>query len=360
MAKSAASWPDNLSFPKKIIAYRPDALAPHQGMLVDFLKAEIGDQTCIVVRTIPTGTLARLGLIFRVAWDALLNRGAVLYFGSFLSVIYAAVPILMLHRKWIYHSQDWITDGSGLAAKLEPWVVKSAPVVLWNEPNRAAKAREEAGRANGIFVLPTYLPSDYPVPMPARSIRDDIAKRAGVSADEMVIVFAGGGYSKARLSDQFVKATRGLDDNAVFVFTGATRVPAALTHSKIIDLGMLDYDDMIETMASSDIGMLLYDYRGSFGNRHQQPGRLTEYAKGGLAMIATPFGDSDRLARETKFCLVVEGYSVPELHDALSTMIDRIRSGAAQRSEISQFAARDMAYENFARPIMGKVFGQLC
>lgn len=334
--------------PRRIIAYRPEALAPHQGMLVDFMKERVPASTRIVERIIPTGRLARLLFAVRVALDALLFRRAVLYFASFVSAAYAIIPGLLGHRRYIYHSQDWIADTGNLPSRLEPKVVKSAPVVIWNEANRAARAREVSGRDGEILILPTYLPAAHAVPRRSDGIRREIAELAGVPAEGMVIVFAGGGYSDGRLSAQFVEALGELDRSVVAVFTGATRLPPECTAPNLVDMGLLPFERMLAVMASSDIGLLLYDYADSFGHTNQQPGRLTEYLKGGLALIATPFGDARRLASETGFCTVVQGYDVVELRQALMEMADRIRSGAVSRDEIREYVARHMAYEPFA------------
>ncbi|KPF63280.1 hypothetical protein [Porphyrobacter sp. AAP60] len=345
--------------PRQIIAYRPEALAPHQGLLVDFMKQQLPSATRIIERTIPTGRLARLLFAVRVALDALLFRRAVLYFASFVSVVYATIPLWLGHRRYIYHSQDWIADLESLPARLEKRVVKRAPVVIWNEAARAARAKELAGRSDEILVLPTYLPAAHEVPKRCEDIRNQIAELAGASVEDMVIVFAGGGYSVGRLSAQFVEAAVELDRNIVAVFTGATKLPPDCAAPNMIDMGLLPFDRMLAVMASCDIGLLLYDYADSFGHTNQQPGRLTEYLKGGLALIATPFGDARRLASDTAFCTVVEGYDVTELRQVLKHISEQIRSGGISRNEIRNYVASHMAYEPFAIRTLQAAFEEL-
>lgn len=349
--------PANL--PRTIIAYRPDALAPHQGLLAEFIRNEYGEHANVVIRTIPKGTVARIVFAGRVAIDAVVHRKAVLYFASFLSVVFAAIAAFLGHRRWIYHSQDWIADQPGLPAKLEPMVVRKAPVVIWNEPARAARAREISGRKGEILVLPTYLPSNYEVAQRSQRIREELAAKAGIASDEAVIVFAGGGYSPQRLSQQFLGGLRKTDTDIVAVFTGATRIPDEAREANVLDLGLLDYDRMFEVMGSCDIGLLLYDYADSFGHRNQQPGRLTEYLKGGLALIATPFLDSRRLEEETDFCLTVSGYDEEEIAAALREMAQQIRSGLVRGEAIREYVERNMTFEPFAEDVLAQAFGRL-
>lgn len=345
--------------PKTIIAYRPDALAPHQGLLAEFIRSEFGDRSRVVIRTIPTGTVPRLIFAGRVAFDALFHRKAVLYFASFLSVVFASIAAFLGHSRWIYHSQDWIADQPGPPARMEPMVVRKAPVVIWNEPARAERAKEISGRQGGILVLPTYLPASYAVPQRSQKIRDELAAMAGVATDNAVIVFVGGGWSSQRLSPQFLAGLQKADSDIIAVFTGTTRIPDEARAPNVLDLGLLEYDRMLEVMGSCDIGLLLYDYAESFGHRNQQPGRLTEYLKGGLALIATPFLDSRRLEEETDFCLTVSGYDVDEIAVALREMAQRIRSDAVNAKSIREYVGKNMTFEPFAEVVLAEAFGRL-
>ena len=340
----------------KIIAYCPETIAPHQGMLVDYLKAQLDQPNEVVVRPIPKSNFARMLLALRVVLDALFQRSALLYFASFVSVTFALIPFVLRHPRWIYHSQDWISDQTGLPAKIEPVVVRHAPMVIWNEPNRAERAKAEAGRRDEIMVLPTYLPRGYAVAARSEATRAEVARLAGVQGQQPIIVFAGGGYSKDRLSDQVLAASGDLDRAIVLVFTGATRVPAHLMGSNVLDLGMLNYDRMMDIMASSDIGLLLYDYRDSFGHRYQQPGRLTEYLKGGLALIATPFPAASAIAQDTPFCTIVQGYDAAEISDALNSMASRIRNNARINAQIRDYAETEMAYDPHARRVLDAIW----
>jgi hypothetical protein len=348
-----------LSHPRKIIAYRPDALAPHQGLLSEFVKCELPDTVEVIIRTIPTNNLKRIFFALRVALDAILYRGAILYFASFLSVAYAAIPGLLGHRRYIYHSQDWIADAQTILSRLELQVVRCAPIVIWNEPGRAARAKEMSGRKGDILILPTYLPREFFAPERSDRVRQELAKKSGVALEDMIVIFAGGGFSSERLSEQFIEAQKIGCKSTVTVFTGTNRLPDIFAASNIVDLGCLSYEEMFEVMASSDIGLLLYDYANSFGHQYQQPGRLTDYLKCGLAIIATPFLDARRLQAETNFCEVVDGYNVEELSIVLDAMADRITSREVSPELMRKYVDSNMAYEDFATSVLDRVFAQL-
>ncbi len=332
-----------------VIVYCIGAIAPHQNMMVHHLREKYGDSVSLKVRRIDDARGARRGralrLMVQVATDTLMRRGAVIYFASFASAPFTLPAVLLGHRRWIYHSQDWIQDQGRLPAWLERLAVRHAPVVLWNEANRAAEARRRAGRAGEILVVPTYLPRSFEAPLPSPAIRRDIAARAGVDPDAMVAVFAGGSYSPSRLSAQLVEAIARQDDACVLVFSGPTRPPEGVEQGRIVDMGLLSHDDMLAAMASCDIGMLLYDYAESFGHRYQQPGRLTEYLRCGLRLIATPFPDAERLAGQSDGCMVVQGYDVDELAAVLRESARRVRDTPEARFSIRRRCEEAMVYE---------------
>jgi glycosyltransferase involved in cell wall biosynthesis len=327
-----------------IIAYTIDALAPHQSMMVRHLKVHHGDRTRLEIRPIGSGR-ERLVTLARTVQDALTRREAVLYFSSFASAPFAACALSLGHRRVVYHSQDWIQDQPGLAARAELSAVARAPMVIWNEANRAAEAARRTGRKDPIFVVPTYLPRDYHVALPEASVRADIAARAGVDPERMVAIFAGGSHSPERLSAELVEAHTRLDKDVALVFTGPARLPPGALHPRCVDLCHLPYEAMLTVMASCDIGALLYDHASAFGHRYQQPGRLTEYLRSGLFLIATGFPDAHRLATTSDVCVVVGGYDVDELAAGLSRLVDLIRAEPCARARIRRMCEETMVYE---------------
>ncbi|MER8680396.1 hypothetical protein [Mesorhizobium sp. M1405] len=135
-----------------------------------------------------------------------------------------------------------------------------------------------------------------------------------------------------------------LGRNCIVVFTGPNRVPEAAPKN-VVDLGNQSFDGMLSIMAASDIGVLLYDYRKSFGNRFQQPGRLTEYLRAGLAVISTPFPGAKRIERDLNTFVCVGGYDLQELGQALESLFFRIGEGEVSRERIRIYAEDNLTYE---------------
>lgn len=330
-----------------MIAYRIEALAPHQSQMVDHLRNEASDCVALTVRLLPRGLPGRLKLMGLAAWDALFRRRAVLYFSSFPSALYTVFACLTRHPRWVYHSQDWIQHNAGWLPRLERLAVRHASAVIWNEGHRAEAIRQIASRSTEPLVVPTYLPRRYQVPDRSVALRRDLARRTGADPERLVAIFAGGGYSASRLSPQAVTALQDLDRDTILVFTGPSRLPEVLQDPRLLDLGLLPYDEMLSVMAACDVGLLLYDHAGSFGHRYQQPGRLTEYLRCGLRLVSTPFPDAEALVA-TDFCLVVEGYDETALAEAFRTMASRSRAEVPQPAAIRAHALRHMVYETAA------------
>jgi hypothetical protein len=328
-----------------VTAYAVESFAPHQNMMIDHLRAVHGDCIAVTVRTIPRSVFGRMVLFFQVFADTILRRKNILYFSSFVSVSFALVAVFMCHPRWIYHSQDWIQDQPGEMARIERWVVRWAPIVLWNETTRARAMCQMAGRELDALIVPTYLPEGFQIAHRSQDMRRQLADRAGIDYRRMVAIFAGGSYSHSRLSPQLLIASEALDVDTVIIFSGPIRIADQQVKSNILDVGLLPYDEMMAIMASCDIGLLLYDYAHSFGHRYQQPGRLTEYLCAGLSLVATPFPDAERLMERTDFCLVVDGYNTQMLASALKEMTQRTRHDSERAERIRNYSIQHMTYE---------------
>ncbi|MEL6660751.1 MAG: hypothetical protein AAFR36_30070, partial [Bacteroidota bacterium] len=233
-----------------VISYETESIAPHQGMFSTYIEQNHADMIHLQRRIIPNDRYAKLLTLLCVIWDTLFHRGSFLYFSSFVSAPFAFLPAILNHKYWIYHSQDWIQDNHNLSSWLERIVVRRATWVIWNEQNRARRAKELSGRKSNIYVLPTFLPRSHTVPEPRPHWRKQLMTKAKIREPNTIIIFAGGGYSKARLSETIVKAMDKVDQNSLLVFSGRERLPADLKSDRVVDVGMLPYKDMLELMAS--------------------------------------------------------------------------------------------------------------
>ncbi|MER9200801.1 hypothetical protein NKH74_16510 [Mesorhizobium sp. M0933] len=331
------SWP-------AICYFSQPSDAPHQNMMLRHWK-DMSRRDLDFLKEIAIPTSSRKLDVIRFVW-AVIKKGVfarreVLYFSGFASARYALVAHMLRHPRIVYHSQDWVLDRRDFRAFAEKLVVRSAALVIWNERTRARAAARIAKRAGKLLVVPTYLPLAYPIPEPDAGLRDAIRSR-GVSCTESTVIVFAGGYSDERLSSKLIQAATGR--NCVVVFTGSHR-PTTSIPPNVVDLGKQSFERMLSIVAASDIGVLLYDYKRSFGNRFQQPGRLTEYLRAGLAVISTPFPAAKRIERDLSTFLCVNGYDIEELGSALDKLSNQIRLGEVSRGRIMRYAEENLSYE---------------
>ncbi|MER9019311.1 hypothetical protein [Mesorhizobium sp. M0898] len=338
-----------------IAYFSQPAVAPHQNMMLAYLKENHSHEYTIREVKIPRGkgVFDQAWTVMKVMHFCLFHREDVLYFSGFVSARYAYLAYALGHRRWVYHSQDWIFDRKDFRAQLERVVVRNAPAVIWNEHIRARAARKVSGRRSAIHVVPTYLPIAYTLPDPCPNLREKIKNNGIQCSDQTAIVFAGG-YSEARMSKYLVAAFEKVDENCVLVFTGSERVPRPWPRN-VMDLGELSYKEMLSVVSASDIGILLYDYKKSFGNRIQQPGRLTEYLRAGLSVISTPFPVAKRIERELDSYICVNGYDVEELRVALKSLCSTVCVRRNNRSRIITYAVDNLGYERAAKKVISEI-----
>lgn len=337
-----------------ICYFSQPSVAPHQNMMLRYLKeAHSGHRHRVEEIPIPTSwrMMGVIGFVWTVIKKCAFARHQVLYFSGFASARYAFLAYMLRHPRIVYHSQDWILDRRDFRAFAERRVVRNAALVVWNERTRARAASRLAKRTGKLLIVPTYLPCTYPLPNPDVGLREAIRNRGISCTDDTPIIFAGG-YSDERLSPTLLQAAHGR--NCVIVFTGHNRVPESAPRN-VVDLGNQSFERMLSIMAASDIGVLLYDYRRSFGNRFQQPGRLTEYLRAGLAVISTPFPSAKRIERDLTSYICVGGHDIQELGRALERLFHQVGKGGVSRERIRHYAEDNLSYEPAAETVYWQV-----
>lgn len=346
---------------KKIIFFGIESKAPHQNMMHWYLtnsERQRVSLNLVLLKNARHKIFAYAFLVFRVLYGCLFRRSQMLYFSSFVMAPFAVLAVIFRVPMWVYHSQDWIQDGRNVRSRIELYVVRHAPVVIWNEGVRAKAARRLARRQKEIFVIPTYLPRSYPVPLASPDVRADLIDRLNLAGKQKpILIFAGGGFSTARLSKQLLEAFGYLDNSCGLVFTG---VDSYSGFDRVISAGELSFEEVMKVSSSSDIGVLLYNYVGSFGNRYQQPGRLTEYLRCGLCIVSTPFPEVTEMQISQSFVRCVRGYDVAELAGALQNLVNLRRTEESRLGDaIRKFATDDKAYELRAKPVVDRFLEQV-
>jgi glycosyltransferase involved in cell wall biosynthesis len=259
----------------------------------------------------------------------------------------------------VYHTQDYLGPGQHrLYEAAERMFARHADAVICNEPNRARFLASSYGLREMPRVIRTALPTWWPV------AKRDPGRRARLLAEAHVdgfgdgarLVAVGGAYDPGRMSKQLVEAFATLPANYALVFTSTPpgspgrRLAEAQLASiglarRVAFLGALDYAELLAVYAACDIGILLYPNTG-IGHYYQAPGRLTEYLRCGLPVVASRFPGLELLVRTHEIGATADPYDAGSIAAAIRAVGDREDADMErQRRRMIAVGESELAYD---------------
>lgn len=269
----------------------------------------------------------------------------------------------------IYHTQDYLGPGQHWFYEwCERYFAKHADWVICNEPNRARFMASSYRLKQIPEVIRTALPTWWPVPARDEAYRQQLLIDMGITNVNMPqLVVAGGAYSNDRMSPQVLEAMTqlprnygliftGMDDDKSFTSTCKQMIAKLNLGKRVLLLKSLAYDKLLNLYAACDIGLLLYPNSG-IGHFYQAPGRLTEYLRTGLLIVASNFPSLELLMLKYNLGLVANPYdpqSITQAIEALGSI--PISQRLEHRKRLIEIANTDLAYESQAIPVLNKIF----
>ena len=209
-------------------------------------------------------------------------------------------------------------------------------------------------------VIPTALPSFWNVSENKQIVEGKIHKSLEIEPTETMggmnykLIIAGGGYNKARCTDKLIKAMTLLPENYILVFTGMNSDSKKLDEFKlkteirgiahrIVNLGYLEYNELLTLFSISDAGVLLYKNDG-IGNFYQCPGRLTEYLNAGLKFITSNFTGLELLCCKYNIGIPVNPESTKEIAKGLIELCER----DSKKLDLDRFRLKELSRTLFS------------
>ena len=268
----------------------------------------------------------------------------------------------------VYHTQDYLDPGQNWFYEIcERLFAKHADWVIINEPNRARFMASSYRIRKMPEVIRTALPAWWQIPDRDETFRQALIKTSGlVNVDHLRLIVAGGAYRDDRMSPQLLEALATLPTNYVVVFTacppGSTTRQRCEEHARRLKLDNRvifyeapDYLDMLRLISACDIGILLYPNH-CIGHFYQSPGRLTEYLRCGLPIVASQFPGLELLVMKHRLGEVADSYIPESIAIAIRKLGDVLEpESAMRRQRLRQVAQTDLAYETQALPVFEKV-----
>lgn len=272
----------------------------------------------------------------------------------------------LAHRKArvVYHTQDYLGPGQHrFYEACEAMLARRADEVICNERNRARFMASSYRLRNVPRVLPTALPTWWPVPSRDPRRRADLVSRAGLEAigGRVRLIAAGGPYAVDRMSRELVDAFATLPEHYALVFTSMgpdqparrqleAQLQSSSVSRRVVLLGALEYPDLLASYAACDIGILLYPDTG-IGHYYQCPGRLTEYLRCGLPVVTSNFPGFELLVCQHGIGKTADPYDPRSIALALRSLGEvSEQDREATRERLISLGSTDLAYD---RPAEG-------
>jgi glycosyltransferase involved in cell wall biosynthesis len=269
---------------------------------------------------------------------------------------------------FIYHTQDYVGPGQHWFYELcERIFARNADWVISNEPNRARFMASSYRLKRMPEVIRTALPVWFPVPSRDDSFRNEMIQNSGLAnVIGLKLVVAGGAYRADRMSPQLLEALAILPSNYVLVFTSC---PSASSSRRLCDEQSMrlnlgervifwhahDYMHLLKLLSICDIGILLYPNNG-IGHFYQSPGRLTEYLRCGLPIVASQFPGLELLTMKYGLGEVADPYSPQSISKAIRRVGDLTElEFTFRRERLQKLALTNLAYEAEADPVFEKI-----
>jgi glycosyltransferase involved in cell wall biosynthesis len=226
--------------------------------------------------------------------------------------------------------------------------------VITNEVNRARFLKSCYGLPQ-IFVVPTLLPRAWPIPSQRDTHRRRlVARLTPERAGSVHLICVGGPVSAKRCSPALLEAMQSLGEEYVLYFSNATSdatraavESTGLIHRSII-LAKLPYDEMLAYMGACDVGILLYPDDG-IHHFYQSPGRLSEYVRCGLPLVASAFPSLELLLLKHDLGRVCDPTSPAAIAAAMREICEVDQETAERRRQrLRTIAERELVYDRHA------------
>jgi glycosyltransferase involved in cell wall biosynthesis len=365
-----------------ILDHQPGELAPHPLVGAMWLASRGFPLECLVpkdgpaeTRETPLGTLklegygansqiaTQLRLLARVVSKRLKSRGGTVFYVHNSPICPAAWLGLLgvPPRRVIYHTQNFLEPGRHRHWEFfEKRMARRAGHVICNDPSRARFMASHYGLRAVPEVVRTGLPAAWPIPPFDPMLRTLLLDRLGLSGvDQARIVFHAGPFSSVRCSQEVIAALALLPPRYGLVFTGAApgspaaeagaaAVRAAGTEGRAVFVEPLPFQQLLEHMAASDVGLLLYPNDG-VGNFFQAPGRLTEYVSCGLPVVASAFPGLESVVLKHHLGAACDSASPIDIAAAIQQVCARSPAEVAgERERLRKLAKNDLSFDRDA------------
>lgn len=320
-----------------------------------------------------TSLVSRLGWYarsWRAARQALreIDGNFLFVYGAQIAVVALfLIPFLPRGIKVVYYTQDFIEPlRHPLRAALEALICRRAKSVIVNERCRGRMLQSSYGLRQAPLTVPTGLLVDWPVPTRSTVRRDWLLRCSSTpvaTGREPILIIHQGPLRKNRCGVELLMALERLPSHYRLVVTGMTRgelkkMASGLTTdimNRLILPGSLNFQDLLEVTASSDIGVLLYPNDG-IGNFFQAPGRLSENGRAGIPSIASSFPPFEKIAVEFGFLELCDPRSPDSIAKSIValgelTVDDRVALGERAR----EHSLRSLDFERFMNEALAEV-----
>lgn len=323
-------------------------------------------------RCVSRGLLGKLRFFYEILVAIFREKPELLYIQGAQQAAVIAPMFALLPRslRVLYHTQDFKPVDNVFYRAGEKFVAKRANLSICNEVNRSRCMWLLYGLPRVPETIRTALPKEWPLPL--RSNQPEyLMCNVGFTNSKMpenpIYIAGGGPYKDRRKSSELLNALAILPKNYILVFTGMSpdeenyrrcmKLARDLAvEDRVIALPSLPYSDLQDLFSYCHVGMLLY-CDSDIANFYQGPGRLTEYLRAGLPIVASNYPGLELTTLKHDLGSVCDSDSPDDIANAVLRLdLENALKVNERRVRLQQLSLSVFCYEQDAIQVFSSLF----
>lgn len=264
------------------------------------------------------------------------------------------------HIPFVYHTFDWLEPGlaSPVARWIERWAARKAKFVVNTDRSRARMQQTLYRLVKPPVWIPNYLSRRESIPL-----RRDTVRRSWFAAQEsqLKIVIYPSVASEERLTLELIEAFSFLPTSFALVTFGSDDAYAAQCKKSVERLGLqerfrilkpVSYQNLLELVASADLGAIFHDARPSSGYFMANADRLGLFVACGVPFVASDYPNLEAIVYKYQLGICCNPYDSRSIASALIEVWDVINE---RRTSIRKAFVSSLNYEVHAEQLIDRL-----
>jgi glycosyltransferase involved in cell wall biosynthesis len=257
---------------------------------------------------------------------------------------------LLRKRKLVYDSHEYFTGVPEIINRpfvkaswesIEKWIFPKLKVIYTVNESIAKLYKDQYGKE--IKVIRNV---SNKLEQKTKKTREEL----GLPQDENIIILQGAGINIDRGAEEAVQAMQYVE-NALFLIIGSGDVIDTLKEmvtklnleDKVLILGKLPYNEMIQYTQNADLGLTL-DKDTNINYRYSLPNKVFDYIQAGIPVLASNLVEVANVVKSYHVGEIVESHEPLEIAKKITEMLSEDKKAVWKES--LKVAAEELCWEN--------------